>query len=325
MKTSEKIIKYISEHDQARGKELADFLDITDRAVRKHLKVLLDNGILTKIGKPPQVFYLIKQKKNSSFVDKTTVGEETIKTIDQNFLYISPQGVKIDGWNGFVEWCQKGRFAPIDKAVEYISIYKKYNLLKHEGLISGKQKIIKTFKDKNCLNNVFYTDFYAWEIFGKTRIGQLLLYAKQSQSKAMIKDLILEIKPIIENFIKKKNIDAVGFIPATVKREVQFMKVFQEILNLKLPIIEIKKAKTEIITPQKTLNKLQDRIENATNTIFVTEKKQYKNILLLDDAMGSGATLNQVACKIKKVVEAKNVYGLALTGSIKGFDVISEV
>ncbi len=325
MKTSEKIIAYIKEHDQASGKELADFLDITDRAVRKHLKVLLDNEVLTKVGKPPQVFYLIKQKKATPFINKTTIGEEAIKIISQNFLYISPQGVRIDGWNGFVEWCQKRRFTPIDKAVEYIDIYKKYNLLKHEGIISGKQKIVKTFKDKNCLKDIFYTDFYAWEIFGKTRIGQLLLYAKQSQSRKMIKELILEIKPIIENFIKKKNIDAVGFIPATVKREVQFMKVFQEVLNLKLPIIEIKKAKTEIITPQKTLSKLQDRIENATNTIFVTEKKQYKNILLLDDAVGSGATLNQVACKVKKVVGAKNVYGLALTGSIKGFDVISEI
>ena len=35
MTTSQKIIEYIEEHGQVTGAELADYLDITDRAVRK--------------------------------------------------------------------------------------------------------------------------------------------------------------------------------------------------------------------------------------------------------------------------------------------------
>ena len=48
-------------------------------------------------------------------------------------------------------------------------------------------------------------------------------------------------------------------------------------------------------------------------------------MLLIDDAVGSGATLNQTACKIKERNVSKKVIGLSIIGSAKGFDVISEV
>ena len=141
----------------------------------------------------------------------------------------------------------------------------------------------------------------------------------------MIKEVALKVKPVIQKLLKAKKIGAVGFIPPTVKRQTQFMKVLQQSLNIALPTIEIVKVRTEIVTPQKALNKLEDRIENADHTILVAEKKEYKNVLLIDDAVGSGATLNQVACKMEKLRVAQNIYGFALTGSAKGFDVISEV
>ena len=90
--------------------------------------------------------------------------------------------------------------------------------------------------------------------------------------------------------------------------------------------ITITKIKTEVAVPQKTLNKLSDRIENAQKTIIVEEKRKYKNILLIDDAVGTGATLNETAAQIKaKNICQGKIIGLAVTGSFKGFDVISEV
>ncbi|PIX03169.1 hypothetical protein COZ78_01785, partial [bacterium (Candidatus Gribaldobacteria) CG_4_8_14_3_um_filter_42_11] len=162
--------------------------------------------------------------------------------------------------------------------------------------------------------------------FGKTKLGKFLLYAKQSQDKKLIKRLSMEIKPKIKALIKLFKIDAVVFVPPTVKREVQLMKELEKHLNLEIDIIKVVKIKTPIIIPQKTLNKLEERIENAKKTFVVEGAKNYKNILIIDDAVGSGATLNEIAFQIKEknVIKGK-IIGLAITGSLKGFDVVSEV
>ncbi len=51
--------------------------------------------------------------------------------------------------------------------------------------------------------------------------------------------------------------------------------------------------------PQKSLNKLEERIENAENTFSVPERNGYNHIILIDDAVGSGATLNMISGKLK--------------------------
>ncbi len=90
--------------------------------------------------------------------------------------------------------------------------------------------------------------------------------------------------------------------------------------------MNIVKATGSVPVAQKTLSKLEDRVENARNTIFIRGNLQYENILLIDDAIGSGSTLNETAKKLKEKDLVKNkVIGLALTGSFKGFDVLNEV
>lgn len=49
-------------------------------------------------------------------------------------------------------------------------------------------------------------------------------------------------------------------------------------------------------------------------------------MLLIDDAVGSGATMNEIAKQIKNInLVSGEIIGLSITGSFKGFDVISEV
>ncbi|OGF28118.1 hypothetical protein A2303_00125 [Candidatus Falkowbacteria bacterium RIFOXYB2_FULL_47_14] len=323
MKTSQKITEFIQKNKQASGNELADYLGISDRAVRKQLSSLLKSGTLTKIGKPPKVFYLLKKDE---LVKKTVEIDKKIqKIIDNNFIIITPAGEKIAGLSGFLYWCDKTSQEPIKTAADYAKTIAKFAKHKKDGFINGLSKFKNTFNDDVFLDKVFYLDFYSIERFGKTRLGQLLLYGKQSGNKKLIKEIIKEIKPKIDRLIKKESIDGVCFIPWTVKREVQFMRELEKGLDLNIKSLKIEKAKTDIIVPQKTLSKLKDRIENAGKTMIVTEKGSYKKILLIDDAVGSGATLNEVARQIKNKGIAKKVIGLSITGSFKGFDVISEV
>jgi chorismate mutase len=322
--TSSRIIQYISQNGQASGKELTDFLGtISDRGIRKQLKNLLDKNILQKIGRPPKVYYSLAF--NPPEMQIPLIDQHTLKLINDRYLYISPAGESKPGWEGFLTWCQKTKQDPTKTADDYVNTLKKYDQFKTHGLINGLAKVKSTFKEV-WLDKLFYLDFYSIERFGKTKLGQMLLYAKQSQNSLLIKELIHDIYPKIEEVVRKYNIDGALFIPPTVKRDVQLMKVLEERLHLPVRTLSVAKIKTQITVPQKTLPKLEDRIENARRTIIVEDLKKYRNILLIDDAVGSGSTLNETAKQIKtRKLTRGNVIGLAITGSFKGFDVISEV
>jgi len=299
-------------------------LQISRQATHKLLKRLIEQGKLIKIGQPPRVFYSIN--KNPLKIERKKLLDTKIEAfIEKNYLYISPLGETHKGVDGFQKWCEARNQNFQKQAEDYVKLSNAINNLRKSGLLNGTAKMVGTF-EQCYLDQVFYLDFYSIERFGKTKLGQMLLYAKQSQNKAMIRELVAEIKPQIDRLVKEKKIDAVGFIPPTVKREVQFMKELRKDLGLSVTNFAIEKVDTPIKIPQKTLSKLEDRIINASNTLIVTEKRKFKNILLIDDAVGSGATLNQVARKIREqALVTGKIIGLAITGSYKGFDVISEV
>jgi biotin operon repressor len=321
-KTYEKILDYIRNKGQATGDDLSRYLGITSRAVRKQLSNLLEEGTVYKIGKPPKVFYLLAEEKQR--LDADPIDPALKKLVDENFLVITPSGEKKEGYEGFLYWCNKQKL-PVEKtAVEYERTLKKYLPYKKDGLIDGMYKIKHTYPEV-FIDKVFYLDFYSIERFGKTKLGQLLLYAKQSQNKTLITELVDQLKPQIASLLKRFKIDAVGYIPPTVRREVQLMKELEKRLNLSVPVINLVKVKTPVAVPQKTLNKLEDRVENARSTIVVDDAKRHKTVLLIDDALGSGATMNETARKIKNQNLAQTIIGLAITGSFSGFEVISEV
>ncbi len=78
--------------------------------------------------------------------------------------------------------------------------------------------------------------------------------------------------------------------------------------------------------PQKSLPRLPERIENARSTLVIENFHiRPLNVLLIDDAIGSGATLNELARILKQRYAVKTCHAFAVVGSYEGFDVISSV
>jgi len=74
------------------------------------------------------------------------------------------------------------------------------------------------------------------------------------------------------------------------------------------------------------LSRFAERVANAKETIVIEDDRvKFDCVLLIDDAVGSGATLNETAKKLKEAGMAKTVIGFAVVGSMKGFEVIQEV
>ncbi len=341
MSVKEKIVQLFIEKKELNISEIVDSLSVSKQYVHRVLLILQDANFIEKFGVAPKTIYKLVSRDgiatvsslnlalNSSNVTATVSNITTDKLafLDSNFLVITELGKMLTGLDAFENWCIK-RKLPIEKTLdEYLLTKNKYDAYFDKNhLISGLEKLKSTKAyDKIHLDELLYLDFYAIERFGKTRLGTILHYAKQGQNKMLMKILIDEIKKPLDTIIQFYDIDAVGYVPPTIKRETQLMKVLMNGLKINKPKIEIIKISGIIPVPQKSLNKIEERISNAENTFVVQSTSSYKNLLLIDDAVGSGATLNQIAEKIKIKAIAQNIIGLAIVGSFKGFDVITDI
>ncbi|MFM2338434.1 MAG: competence protein ComFC [Bacteroidota bacterium] len=325
MKIKDKIKKLLQEHGELSVKEITDWLQVSKQAVHIAINQLLENGEVFKLGKVPKTIYRLNNKQTPSATISTATADE-IAFLQKQFLLITEMGEMKESIEGFTIWCRQ-RKLPLEKTIaEFITTKKKYEPYYCDGIIDGTDKLTNTKGyEKIFLDKVYYLDFYAIERFGKTRLGTLLHYAKQGQNKMLMGKIVEEIKPAMKNLLKKEKFEAVGFVPPTIRREVQIMKYLETHLKVNLPVVKLQKISGIIPVPQKSLSKLEERITNAENTFAVSQTVKYNHVLLIDDAVGSGSTLNQIAGKLKQKGIAKKVTGLAVVGSFKGFDVVTDV
>lgn len=321
-KEATNLLEVIRQYGPIRPSELAKKLSVSDKTIYKHLATLLDEQLVKKIGSTSKTFYIVNTDRENNV--ETITQEDQI--IEQNYIYVSPSGEMVRGIEGFQLWCRKNKF---DFAKEKKTLTRKIKTtqeIKKDGVISAKKTILSGKKEL-YLDNIFFSDFYNLDHFGKTKLGQLVYLGKSSQNKDLIREVAKIIKPTIEGLIEKYDIKSVCYIPPTIDRKTQFLEVLKRGLQLNLPEIVALKISSATKVPQKTLRKLEDRIINAQTTIAVNPNQIINgNVLIIDDATGSGATLNETAKKIRTITkENVKIIGYSVVGSFKGFDVISEV
>lgn len=327
MNFKNKIQSLLEEKKELSVNEIVSELNISKQYVHRILNQLIENNEIERVGLPPKTIYKIKVFSIKKATSTENISTDKQQFLQDNFILITEIGQLLQGVQAFENWCDK-RKLPLEKTIdEFILTKDKYNqYIDKNGLISGLEKLKSTKGyDTIFIDELLYLDFYAIERFGKTRLGTILHYAKQGQNKMLMKILIDEIKEKINTIVSVYKIDAIAYVPPTIRRETQLMKVLANGLKINLPSIEIQKISGIIPVPQKSLNKIEERINNAENTFVVKSKVSYNNVLLIDDAVGSGSTLNQIAGKIKNKQLARTVIGLAIVGSFKGFDVITDI
>jgi hypothetical protein len=324
MKTSQKIVNFLQKNGATSIDELSLKLKLSRQYIHQVIKILVDNNTLTKMGTAPHVYYSLAQKN----LEQTEIIPYTKEVfLQEHFMLIDALGNKLEGLRAMRYWCENQHLPLLKTIDEYIETRKKY-LAYYDSyhLIDGLSKLKNTKGISEIgLDELYYFDFYAIERFGKTRLGCLMHYAKQGQNTKLMQQVVDEIRNRLSNLVHQKHVDALLFVPPTIKRKVQIMDFFEKKLDLKLPKIKVKKISNEIVIPQKALSKLFERIANAKNTFVIPDQARQDTVLMIDDAVGSGATMNEIALKMKKQKVAKKIIGVSISGSFKGFDVISEL
>ena len=325
MKTKDKILRILKKRGQVSIHELSELLGASRQYVHRMISELEEEKVVQKLGKAPLVYYSLIQIE----LEKETpiISYEKEQFLNQHFLLIDPLGNCLEGLKAMNYWCEKQQLQLAKTIDEYIETRKKYlDYFNGNGMIDGLSKLVNTSGiDEIGVYALYYLDFYAIERFGKTHLGTLMHYAKQGQNKLLMKRIADEIKQRIYNYINEQKVDAVVFVPPTISRKIQIMTELEKLLKINLPQVKVNKIKTPIIIPQKALSKIFERLANARNTFVVPQQKSYKHVLIIDDAVGSGATINEIAIKLKQKKIATKITGIAITGSFKGFDVISEL
>ena len=324
MKFKDKILALLRKKGMTTVDSVAEELGVSRQYIHRLINSLLLEGLVIKIGTAPIVYYKIQE---ATHTEKTNISFEKEAFLKEHFLIVTSLGEKLQGLEAMQYWCQNQNL-PIDKTIdEYMETRKKYlSYFNSNHLIDGTEKLRNTKGIGEIgVKQLFYLDFYAIERFGKTKLGTLMHYAKQGQNKNLMKEIVSEIRNRISFIIDNLGIEAILYVPPTISRKVQIMDYLEKNLKLDIPKMEVKKISNQIIVPQKALSKLFERVTNAKNTFIVPHQKAYKKVLILDDAVGSGATMNEIGKKIKEKNLADSVIGLAITGSFKRFEVISEL
>ena len=327
-KNHDQIVEILQKQGPMGPTAIAAELFITPQMVHRHLKRLITENRVRKQGMPPKVLYFAVTEQ--PIVSFPTLGEAEERYIEANYLAIKPDGEIIPGLKGFQDWALKTKQQKQFKklAHEYVTNHKQFDKQYRNdlGVIDATFKIRDTF-EKCYLDHLFYHEFYSLPKFGKTKTGQLVYLGKSGQNIDSIRTLAKQSRQSIINIIKQYKIDGIIFTPHSISRKISFLKSLKQFLKLPVPCTILNKVfVNDIPVAQKSLSKLSDRIENATNTIFTTkENNLYKRILVIDDAVGSGATLNIIAKKLKNLPNIEFVCGFSITGSLKGFEVINEI
>lgn len=322
----ERIFKLIKDNGQVSPHELKQLTGLGAPIIFRHLKKLQDLGRIRKIGKSPKVYYSLVTNALSVGDDSSTRVSSSI--VEENFSVIEPSGEEFAGMKGFSLWCSKRKLDVAEMVKKYENTFSEYAKFSTTDYIDATKKLTTTFTATNekYLDKLYYLYFYSYPVFGRTKISNWLFYGKSLQQKELIKKVLDLSVAKIYKFILDNKIEAVVFAPATVPREVQFMKELETALNLNLPTIKCSKLKTSIIIQQKSLKSVEDRVRNAENSIVVESRNNnYERVLVLDDFTGSGATLNVIARKCKAQGVAREVFGLTITGSVNGFEVVNEI
>lgn len=327
--TKEKIVKLIEKKYPLSATDIIAHFPINRTILFRHLKDLREQGFIKKIGSWPKVVYMPADKETKTDNDDFSLFSfHDIQRLDQQYLFYESDGTELVWFQWFVSRCRERNLIPYEQYQHYKSIVQSIDQQKNKsGLISVYKKLQQQNADI-YLDEIYVSDSYQLGQFGKSPLGSLAFYAKQSQNRSLAKQIIQRIDRGIQRLIKEKNIEAICFAPISIQRKIQLMDILKKELTIHLPLIELYKLfPNNVVIPQKSIKWTTQRIKNALNTIFIKTKwKKYTNVLLIDDFIASGATVNISAKKIKEAWLAKKVIAYAIVGNIDlSYEVINEV
>jgi predicted amidophosphoribosyltransferase len=316
--------------------EIAEQLSKSRAIVHRYLGYLVETGKLKKVWTTPHVRYMLALENTWKMIDRKTDISQWIlpyqvqKKLNAIFLKFSPLWARLDGTLGFSEWCMDWWLDTLQKAEQYLKIADYIDTMQDDcGLLDATEIFDRDF-ESSAFSHVYYADQYTWMDFGRGKLAELTFYAKLTQNRSLLEEVISSIMPKLQCLIARERIDAIAITPWSIERKNQLLSILSKKLKtLGIPQISlVKYYKNNITIPQKSLKTKNERIQNARNTIFVEDTSvvgEFQNILLIDDFVWSGATLYETAQKLRQAGAPRIIWFAFVWNTNLSYDVINEI
>ncbi len=316
--------------------EIAEMIWKSRALVHRYIWHLVEIGKLKKIGTAPHVGYaLVSENISESMIPQQNsvlgIIPYQIRTkLDHTFLKFSPLGERWDGATWFQKWCRERWLDTNEKAIQYSKIADYIDSIRDDCWLLDATHIFQESFEKKVFSHVYYADQYTWMDFWRGKVAELTFYAKLTQNKVLLDDAISSIFPKLECLILQEKIDAIAITPWSIERKNQLLWVLgKKLKTLSIPMIPlVKYYRDGIAIPQKSLKTRQERIQNARQTIHIDDTWdviQYQKILLIDDFVGSWATLYETALKLQ-AIGIPEIIGFAFVWNTNlKYEIINEI
>jgi phosphoribosylpyrophosphate synthetase len=323
MTVKDHILDLFGEYRELTIKEIIDKIPISKQWAHVIINQLLRAKEIERIGHPPKTVYRLiphlqkaRQPQNMSWAEADL----------DKFLIVTETGQLLEGEPAFLHWCRQRSLPPEEAICQYGRVQQQYaRYHDNHGIVDGFEKfsVIMGF-ESIWLDELCFLDFDTVGQFGKTRLGTLINHAKHGQNKELMNYLMDVVSIRVIDFLEREQPEAIGFVPPVIRREAQFMNYFRSRLNIPLPLLDIRKISGITAVPQNSFRTVGDRSRNADTNFSVASHNNYHKVVLIDDMVDSGATLNQIAFKLKNKHIANDVTGLAIVGNLDGFTPVAE-
>ena len=324
--TKDAIIQLLKKREYS-PRDIHRVLGVSLSLIHRYLKDLCADGFVERIGKAPRVSYRLVSEPDITV---------TSSIIDKHFIFKDFDGEVYHGVEAFLLWSRDNlkKYTLEEKVHLYEQYVRELQDLRKKDVVFSLEGKLDEFHEKTG-EEVFLQDVvcavpYAFPDFGKTKESILLSIAKEgsSQSREFADQLIGDFLPVLSSYIEKGGFDAIAFIPPSASRRVQLMQILRKrFLSIAtVPVVDIEKQHGRVVQQQKHLSNIVRRLKNAEKTFYIVYAgKSYNKVLLVDDFVGSGATMNQIAKKLMRQGVAKKVWGIGIIGVRKGFTVVKKV
>ncbi len=310
------ILQLLSTHHTLRPAEIHRVTNFSRQHIHAILKSLLLSGQIIRRGTSPRTYYSLAKAGQQSSETILQLTDKQHDILQSDFLIIKKEGHQVSGVKAICDYAQELNQDPQQIAIQFLEARDKQlsEIEIDEGEAHDQIKLLETKEavKQGTIQHFHFADYCEVGDYGDTALAKKLRTAKNSGNALLQLQLFRETERQLQEYIADYGVDAVAFIPGSTMQGKDLMKRWKETLDLPLPHVNLVRAIEENAVPQNIISLQTDREQAADGTLAVADHRRFRHVLLIDDELITGTTMQNAAQNIQEAGIAERVSAFAM-------------